>query len=462
MLNKFLKTFFFVSIIIAALVAFFATANFSEDWFANILVTSTYGSHSEISTAVVAFFPIATTILSALLTLIISTSIYFIQKKKSTATNSKKSKFFLFYFTSLVIVSLLVLLSCVIRFNISERFIWSEDVVVVALLYAGCILEALILAAFLVSFFTLWKTNKLAATIIGVLILLAIPANIISGIAVYEVSDYSYNQPYYTNSYNNYDSYDSAVELQELPDNNDYETIEVEEDYLSFLWDDEDDVASAFAYLFQEKLESWNGNDPVDFLRFDISYTTWLTVDDDDWNESSNPSENTLHKIFAYLVQNPSEILNSFYSYQNVIYEYIPVYEFYGTSASSILSYLTAAHEDLYSDSDLSRLKKIYKLMTNIEHDWASEYYDDIKLHVKEEYLPTFYWGDNYFHSSGVVWAYSFWARRNAEGIDDIAYTILTQLNDYYSDAEYYYSGDEYGEEEESDEDYYYEDEESD
>ncbi len=112
-----------------------------------------------------------------------------------------------------------------------------------------------------------------------------------------------------------------------------------------------------------------------------------------------------------------------------------------------MLNQLIAAHDDLYSDADLSRLQKIYKLMTNIEHEYVYEYYDDIKLHINDSYLSYFYDKDGELYQGGVVWAYSFWARRNAEGIDDIAYTILNTLQEYYSEAEYYFE-EEYQDEE--------------
>ncbi|MDR0660677.1 MAG: hypothetical protein LBG19_07740 [Prevotellaceae bacterium] len=94
--------------------------------------------------------------------------------------------------------------------------------------------------------------------------------------------------------------------------------------------------------------------------------------------------------------------------------------------------------------------------MSNIEHELASEHYNDIKLHINQDYISRFNDQDVDFYQGGLVWAYSFWASRNAEGTDNIAYTIPNMLQDYYSEAEYYQHYDE-----EEYEDGYYDEEES-
>lgn len=452
MLSKFFKIFFFVSLAMAIAIAVLATLDATSYWFANMLADMAY-SQGEISTAVVALFPIAATILCGVLALIISIPVYFACKKK-TAASPKKTKFFLYYFISLIAVSLLVLLFCSLRFDISDRYVWTSDVFIILLLYGACIVEALVLAAFLVSFFTLWKTNRLVACIIGIIILLIIPANYISGYAVYEVSSYS-------SRYENYGYPDNYPALTE--DNGEVVMFEdypdgVDNDYLSFLLNNnEPSVSSALSVLFGYDISNWEA-DYSSSLISDIGWTLYKLREhetDEVTNNIPNESEKriSLNKIFDYLVGHPSEAVEALASYRNAVTYYMPVEKFYGTAGYQLLNYLSAAHEDLYKDDDLTRVRNIFKLMNNVEHDWAYEYYDDIKLHINDSYQSRFYDKDGDFDQGPMVWAYSFWARRNAEGTDDVAYALLTMLQDYYSDAEYYQSydeetGDDYSDEE--------------
>lgn len=463
MFNKFLKTFFYTSLIVAAIIGVLTVFSATSDWFADMLAGIASALHEEIPTLIVIFFPIATAVLCGLLALIVSISIHFITKKKTPAP-AKKSKFFLYYFISLLGVSLLVILFCILgsnRFSLSELYVDKDNVFAIALLNGACILESIVIAAFLVSIFTLWKTNRLVAYIIGAITLLIIPSNYISRLAVHEISNhyYGYNDSYY--------SYDTSVAVQDYSEKEVYEPIEVEEDYLSFLWGDNDNISSALAYLFKERLSEWDSDYPQHFLSdIDWKVDELRSNDEEDWgyslSDSEKQSETTIRKVYSYLTKHPSEILSAFYSYQNIIYQYMPIYEFYDTGAEALLKQLSAAHDDLYSDGDLDRLQKIYKLMINIEHGDAYEYYDDIKLHINDSYLPIFHDKDGDLYQGGVVWAYSFWARRHAEKTDDIAYTILTHLNEYYSDAAYYTEDEEeYDGEDDNDEDYYYEDEEA-
>ena len=458
MFNQFFKTFFFTSIAVAALVGLLVSLDATSDWFANILASLIRPYYREISTVTVALFPIATTVLCGLLTLIVNMAMHLIFKKDETVTKGKTSKFFIYYFISLVVVSLLVLLSSMLRFNLLSLCLWASDVFAIGLLYGACIVEAIALSALLVSFFTLWKTNRPVSYVLGVIILLIIPLNYISGEAIYEIADYSnYDDSDYGSGYSS-ESAEAEEVFEYSDDESGYEAIEVEEDYLSFLWDEDEDISSTFSYLFRNCLSDWNGEYPNYFLS-DIDWLVdRLNENSEEWrknfSEEDKSSEKILQKIHDYLTEDPSGILSTFYSYQNVIYQYMPVSDFYGTGAYALLSYLTVAHEDLYSDSDLNRLQKIYKLMVNIEHVDAVDYYEDLKIHINNDYLSNFNDKDGDLYQGGVVWAYSFWARRHAERTDDIAYTILSHLNEHYSEAEYYTS------DEDSDEDYYYESEE--
>lgn len=446
MLNKFLKFFFFISLSIAIAIVVLTTLDATSHIFGHMLVAVDYASHGEISTAVIAFFPIAVTVLCGLLALIATVLAVFIRRKQAVAT-PKVTKFFLYYFIALIVISLLVLLSCVLAFNIAERQIWIGDVLIVALLYSACIVEALVVAAFLVSFFTLWKTNRLTASIIGIIILLLIPANYISGHAVYAASSYAYHHNDYGYPY----LADSDVVVEEYTDKvfEDYPD-DVEEDYLSFLWGEgEYGVGGAANVLFNYDISAWSDSYPQSLL-FDVYWTVNMLQNNDTGSYSGKISDESekrasLNKIYSYLIEHPSEAVEALASYKDLLYYYMPVEKFYGTAAYQLLSYLSAAHNDLYSDSDLTRLGSIYKLMTNIEHDESYEYYDDIKLHVNENYLSKFNDNGGDFYQGGLVWAYSFWARRNAEGTDNIAYTILNMLKEYYSEAEYYqdYDGEE-------------------
>ena len=430
MLRNFFKVFFFTSLVVTALITVLTTLHGTRHIFAHMLAEIAYVERGEISTAVAAFFPVTITVLCMLLALLVCVALHFIQKKKATTATSSNAKFFLYYFIALVVVSLLVLFFCWNRFQLLERCINVAHVVVFALLYGACVVEALVLSALTMSFFTLWKTNKLVASIIGVIIILIIPANVISGEAVKEASTYSSSNNNTWRHAHGSPPYDSYIEEEDIYN----EPIEVVEDYLAFLWEEEEDIDNALDYLFRDKLSSWD-NDYAQHFLFDIMNLAYmLNATNEEWGSSDDEKlpGNTLRKIYRYLTKNPAEILNAFYSYQGAIYQHIPAQGFYATGADALLQQLIAAHNDLYSSEDLSRLQNIYKLMANIKHDWVTDYYNDIKLHIDESYLSIFYDKDGDFYQGGAVWAYSFWARRNAEGTDDIAYSILSLLSQYY------------------------------
>ena len=438
MLHKFYKTFFFTTLAVTTLIA--AQIILGNTSHTRTLAEMVFNTNGDISTAVVAFFPICTTVLCILFALIISISLHFIQKKKSSTHTPKKTNFFFYYFICLVTVSLLVFFFCWWQFNIFDRCIYVTDVIVFPLLYGACIVEALVLAALLVSFFTLWKTNKTVAFIIGAVILFIIPVNLISGVALKDVSGYCRHYDY-TN--NKYDSQNYTIE--EEYDEGDYENvIEVVDDYLSFLWNEEDNIDATFEHLFNDELNYWNSDYPQSFLFVLSDFVYMLNADDEEWNSLNTDTDtkgllrNTIHKIHRYLKDNSSEILNAFYSYEDVIYRYIPRSSFSNTATEALLQQLTAAHGDLYSDDDFSRLRNIYSQMTDISHSYASEYYDDIKQYINQDYLHYFNDKDGDFYQGAAVWAYSFWARRYVEGTDDIAYSILSRINEHYIDSEYH------------------------
>ena len=437
MLHKFHKTFFFITLIVATLVAayiiFFNTSP-------AILLCADCGG---VSNVVAALFPAGLTILCILLALLVCMSLYFIQKKKTTARTPKKTNFFFFYFICLIAISLFVFLFCWLLPNIFNRCIDVSNVFVFPFLYAACIVEALVLAALLVSFFTLWKTNKTVALIIGSIIILIIPVNIISAAALKEASDYCrYN--YTRNNYNS-QSYTND-ESDDYYDEDDYEyenVIEVVDDYLSFLWNEEDNIDATFEYLFNDELSSWSDDYPYSLVFYLSNLVNELNVNSEKWNsftfsDNERLSKNTIRKILHYLKRSSSEILNAFYSYEDVIYRHIPRSNFSGTALETLLQQLTVSHNDLYSDDDFSRLRNIHSQMTEIEHYYASEYYDDIKQYIDVDYLHYFNDKDGDFYQGAAVWAYSFWARRYVEGTDDIAYTILRQINEHYIDSDYH------------------------
>ena len=447
MLQKLYKAFFFTSLIIMALIAVMVMFGDTSRIFINIF-TNGYG---EIPADVLAFFPIGATVLCILLALLVGGIIYFIQKNKTAEPMPSKKNFFFFYFISLTAVSLLVLFFYLLRSDMYDRCIDDYDVIVFAFLYGACVIEAVILAAFLVSFFTLWKTNKPIASIIGVIIVLIMLANIISGQAIKEASsrcNASYRATYHfdtTVGTSDYDFDDEVVVADDYED-----VIEIVDDYLSFLWDEEDNADAAFEYLLNDKLSWWNDSYPQAFLAYNIGELTYiLGADEEEWSDLKSRSSridrlsgNTLRKIYRYLIKNPSEMLAAFYSYQDIIYRYIPVSAFYNTAAEALMQQLTFAYNDLYSDNNLNRLKSIYTMMTEVKHDEARDYYHNIKPYINDDHSACFYDKDGDFHQGGVVWAYSFWARRNAEGTDDIAYRILSHLNEYYIEAEYYHYSD--------------------
>ncbi|MDR0660678.1 MAG: hypothetical protein LBG19_07745 [Prevotellaceae bacterium] len=324
MFRRFFKIFFFTSLVIAALIAGVSLLDSTTYKFASLLTKIGYSTHAEISTAVVALFPITATILCGIITLLTSAII------RQPAESLKKSKFYLYYFVSLIVISLLVLLPCIIKFNISFRYVWTGDVAIIGLLYGVCIVEALVVAGFLVSFFTLWKTHRFVAAIIGVIILLIIPANYISGYATYEASNYS---PYSSNNYNlSYRSSPSAdLPVQEYIEEEMYEDYpdDVDENYLSFFWSEgEYDVSGAANVLFNYGISAWNAEYPQTLLS-DIEWTLYSLKENNTDSHSGKIADESekrisLNKIYAYLIEHPSEAIEALVSYREIIQHYMP------------------------------------------------------------------------------------------------------------------------------------------
>lgn len=195
--------------------------------------------------------------------------------------------------------------------------------------------------------------------------------------------------------------------------------------YLNFLWDhpnkDQQKVEEALLSIKDYK------------YYFDF-------VDEfQNFEKSSEPS--SLNKIIQYASKNRSEIdfITLFITYRDLIVKVIPGSVYKKNGYDIMVRSLCDSYYDLhvYEDERQYKMQAIYDLMENSRGDYVD------KFKLIEPYMGEFYKKKyDYFASDIIdthnyqklVWAYSFWGRRNHEGKVEETIAVLQDIRSLYED----------------------------
>ncbi len=404
-----------------------------------LLLERIFGTNgNRISVAAALLIPFAVFVLCSIIGLICC---LIIKPKQSQVVEKKKSAiFYPFFFFSFGLTSLLPVPLCLAFIFNPFHFCYHIDYnFFIPAVYMGCLALALVQAALLMSAVTMWKVNKVVSFMLFAFVAISFLACVLPGWVGYEIADKD-SYKYYSDSY--YDNSDSAVAEPATYEGDDYEEPEP---VLSNLWEsseyDKDSVSLAVGY-FSERIRQMENEYSNVLDLWTYGHNSSYTYNEDDlyygddekkiWPDKSDfyQAFRNQIKIVSYLQGNNDLILKAFMAYNGILFDAISSKVYYRSGAAELLAALSHAHDDLYdTGNSSSRLSKIYKLMTNIEHSVASEYYDDIKIHADKETLESYFKTDSgEIDERLVVWAYSFWARRYHDGTEEAAYSILQDI----------------------------------
>jgi hypothetical protein len=166
----------------------------------------------------------------------------------------------------------------------------------------------------------------------------------------------------------------------------------------------------------------------------------------------SETVEGNFDKMVSYMSRDAKIIEASFDKFKDLIYKYVSYENYNDTNIRKITELLLESHENLYSVENYNKnLRKIFNKMNDKKtnsYDISDNYQDilpfisqKIKDHLKaSEYVdpdPSKYEypGPDNIDRKDIVWAYSFWARRNQEKNEDVVFKILTEINDHYTET---------------------------
>ena len=294
----------------------------------------------------------------------------------------------------------------------------------------------------------LWLKNKVVASVVVIvgLFLFILPLGYLTYFKSYTYHDQA-NASYYQEVEEASNAIATgAIEVEEehYDMGEEYEEYEEgeEEDYFSFsdLWEDpsedEENVRSATS-IIRNIVAAYEGNNYLGYMRH--------VYDPRSNNEAieKNTPIDYFHKIKEKLLNNPEVLQSAFDNYKHLLYETISVKTYIRNDVDVVIELLLLSYYDIQSDDNAAAtLEEVNRIMTshpkneyNYEDD-ATDFYPEIKDFVSEKMLEkysTLKYSNKYNVTKGdIVWAYSFWARRNKEGTMQSVLTILTEVKKHY------------------------------
>ena len=216
-----------------------------------------------------------------------------------------------------------------------------------------------------------------------------------------------------------------------------------EENYFSFsdLWEDssedEENVRSATTVIQNIVAATEEGSNYLGYMRY-----IYDPSGDDETIEKNTPVA-YFYKIKEKLLNNPEVLQSAFDNYKHLLYETISVKTYIRNDVDVVIELLLLSYYDIQSDDNpMTTLEALNRIMTshpkneyNYEDD-ATDYYPEIKDFVSAKMLEkysTLKYSTKYDVSEGdIVWAYSFWARRNKEGTMQSVFAILNEVKKHY------------------------------
>lgn len=264
--------------------------------------------------------------------------------------------------------------------------------------------------------------------------------------AIYFIAQYEVKAMRTVNDSGYYEAMDGTLTQSDENDGDDYDGgYEGEEDGYDAEWEgpmrDDDFVDSSFRYILQEygKITSWAPGDDLIY----IADTGYIRNQQSYTHKKVDDREKFINSIGMYINRDQDRLMQFYYTFSDVIYKYVPWKE-YKTEARSYVKLLLRAYDNC-SIKDGPDEGSIYeglmyslynKMIEKNNYTTAEEHYTDIS-NILEEYDITSYKEElELFEKGTVVWAYTFWARRNHEGNYPAAIFILNKINEHYNEIE--------------------------
>lgn len=357
--------------------------------------------------------------------------------------SSARKSIFSYTLTVYAIVGILLFVFYMLTPRDGDTFFISGNVQLVLCYLGLAVLITILVSALSVSISAVWRLQRLPAAILAAILLAFLSVACVMGVILKEVG---VSQRYIDTMYGTSELPDEGEEVEDdYYDEEDDTEEKLQPSILSGLWgvpaNDADSVKGAARYLLSYKLAAWKEDDPLPLIQNIGWVLNSLRYNaEEDWSAETDVRKErdrlALRNIYRYLAANTRRLTNVYSAYQQYVHKYVPLSEFSGTSGQWAINALLTAYKDLYSGNDYSyrRIRDVYKLMSTTSHTWLAGYYDDMLKLINIAYLDEFtYEGE--VSKEGLIWAYSFWARRHAEGTDIDVYKLLTAVNRYYEKA---------------------------
>ncbi len=398
-------------------------------------------------------FPLASIFFFLLIGLIAGTSVTV--PKTEEEKPQEKGSFFFFYLCCFTLLSLLVFLFSMFFFNpFTAYFSLTHDLIQgESIIYVGIVITALFQSALMSGIIFLRKVNIWVSIILSFIWFACLSAAVLPG-AILSGYVFSHSKVCEEANIVAPDIVAEGIEVEdppavEVPDDyeyNDGEEYEYDSPFCDGMWDNPESctphVESALIFAdnwyHQDDASHWEfSNKPIWNNELpqeeDYGYKVWKGI-----NGGYDGYAN-FHKAVNFFKKEPGYLTRFFELYEQVLYQTISKqrYEEYG--ASHLVPLFIAAYQDLYRNGVEDGREKslaIYTKMSTGELGgiWdGSGHFEFITQFATQEILNKFHYArDEQIDEELVVWIYSFWARRENEGIAQAAYNILQQITNHY------------------------------
>lgn len=410
-----------------------------------------------------------------------------IENKSEQDTIKKKRNFNFWKFTFLTNLSFV---SCLLVYSLFEKLTSKHTIVIYEpevflrdyLIFTLVILMlSLFIGALCLSAGTLWRTNRLSSSILGIAIILFFftpffmvskykkhcenihknQSNKITNSETEETGEC--NESYY--SEDDEDGSFSFAELWEDPSQDESNVLGGLESFLLMLLDfdfdilniiDEQDTSNINKYLINlfEKKETiiQLANMRSMAYRYLVDYETPSdpedideseTTDDSQESESEdyNPNYEKLLQMRDEINRDPEKMKASFEKYNHLLYSLISPELYKKADFDKITKLLILSHDDIYNSENPEKvLAKIYSnmLVPKKKVEYIQFYYKSISPFISDKSQDYINYCNTKHYAltseDDIVWIYSFWARRDREGNSQEVYNILTQIKEHYEE----------------------------
>jgi hypothetical protein len=355
------------------------------------------------------------------------------QDKAEILKIKRKQNFwkFAFYSNVFFIVVISIFSAVISRENpiiIDQPVLFYYSIVLRALFV---VLVSLVTASFFLAAGINWKTNKTLAVIILIFSFFIIGASIFG--------DLLFMGKFHEAS----ESYKMAKEKKRVPreskekieDFDEYDNSEkaVEENEEINEQEEKDKLLFSFNFLIEDFSGFEGKNDFFDIRnRVEYNLKRYIAEEEDEY-----------YYIFQYLNKfrftkkqalSPDEFYLGFKKYKTVLYGFVSPKTYRVANFDKIIDALLLTYEDIGDDRD--KWRDIYSTMNNDDDIKFEKYYSILEDYYSPKIITKIedirFSNGSKFKKSDIVWLYSFWARRDEEGIRKEVAIILSEIKEHY------------------------------